>query len=359
MPRRFNVSGKGFTLVELLVVIAIIGVLVALLLPAIQAARESARRTQCINNLHNIGLALHNYASARTTLPPGDVRDPNFGGGAQVKSLYSWVTLIMPYIEEANAHGVMDWNDGIELNTDQGNSAHHIILDTFSCPSEINQPRDIGIVNDFYGARGNYVGNAGMGWYWAEDVSPVQQVAAWQEESNSNNSMDRLAVRPNPNGVHMTALGTFVVSTEDPVKGRRFGQFTDGTSNTAAVSELRLIPATDTRGAMHFGPASLYMHDWQPNVAPRSRNEFNGLPIEDWTRWCDRTGEARELAPCRPTQAGWQGLWQHFARSYHPGGVNLAMADGSTKFISDDIDLVVWHALGTADGGEMVDSSTL
>lgn len=157
----------------------------------------------------------------------------------------------------------------------------------------------------------------------------------------------------------MTALGSFVVSAVQHLEGRKFGEFTDGTSNTAAVSELRLVPEVDTRGAMHFGPASLYMHDWRPNVQNGARNDLNGLRAEDFTRYCDRLGAALEISPCRPATDGWKGLWQHTARSYHTGGVNMAMADGSTRFVSDDIDWFVWRALGTADGGEVIDNSTL
>ncbi len=355
MSRRTARSHRAFTLVELLVVIAIIGVLVALLLPAIQAAREAARRSQCVNNLHNIGLAVQNYASARKTLPPGDVRDPFFGGGTQVKSMYSWITLIMPYIEEASAHGTVDWTQGLEQNQNLANPAHHIFLKTFACPSETNQSTELGIINNFYGARGNYVGNAGLGWFWAEDISPNDQLRGWEADTSAGGN--HLKARPSPTGIHMTALGSFVVSTIDPVKGRKFGEFTDGTSNTAAVSELRLVPGVDTRGAMHFGPASLYMHNWTPNVAFGQSNTLNFLDAEDWTRWCDRLGPPRQIAPCQSSSAGWQGLWQHASRSYHSGGVNLAMADGSTRFVNDNIDLLVWMALGTADGGEVVDST--
>jgi prepilin-type processing-associated H-X9-DG protein len=341
-----------------LVVIAIIGVLVALLLPAIQAAREAARRSQCVNNLHNIGLAIHNYASAKNTFPPGDVRDPFFNGGTDVKSLYGWITLLMPYIEEANAHGVMDWTEGLEQNQNLANPAHHIFLNTFSCPSEINQARDIGIINKFYGARGNYVGNAGLGWFWAKDISPNDQTRYWDETSAGKSPLEARPNLSSANTVHMTALGTFVVSTNRPVKGRKFGEFTDGTSNTAAVSELRLIPNEDTRGTLHFGPASLYMHDWVPNVAFDAKNTLNNFNAEDITRYCDRLGPAREIAPCK-SNVGWEGYWQHSARSYHTGGVNLCMADGSTRFINDSIDQLIWLALGSADRGEVVDSSTL
>lgn len=342
---------QGFTLVELLVVIAIIGVLVALLLPAVQAAREAARRSQCVNNLHNIGLALQNYESARRTLPPGDVRDSDYGGGTQVKSLYSWVTLIMPYIEEAAIFGSTDWAISLEERVAIGDTAHHNFLKTFSCPSAEYQPADVGIVNNFYGARGNYVGNAGMGYYWAEDTNAQQALSGWEDYSSSDPTVNPLEARPTESGIHMTRLGLFIVS-DDNVVGRRIGQITDGTSNTAAVCELLLVPDTDTRGAMHFGPGSLYMHDWTPNMPFGARNEYNGLAVEDWTRWCDRT-IARDINPCRPANSGWMGFWQHLARSQHTGGANLAFADASVRFVSDNIDIDVWHAWATPDGEEV------
>ena len=121
------------------------------------------------------------------------------------------------------------------------------------------------------------------------------------------------------------------------------------------MTELRMVPGTDSRGAMHFGPGSLYMHDWPPNMPFNARNEFSGLAVEDWTRYCDRA-ESKEVSPCRPANAAWKGFWHHLARGYHTGGVNVAMADASTQFISDDIDPTVWRALGTPDGGEISSS---
>ncbi len=357
--RQSSVRGpQAFTLVELLVVIAIIGILVALLLPAIQAAREAARRSQCVNNLHNIGIAIHNYATAKNSLPPGDVRGLLNPASNQVKSLYSWVTLIMPYVEEANAHGSMDWKQGLEVNQTATVRAHHMFLNVFSCPTENNQSAQIGVVNDFYGARSNYVANAGMGYYWAEDYTPQMAIQNWENARASNPNLDPLSVRPSTSSPHMTALGLFVVSDLRSIRGLRFGQISDGTSHTAAVSELRLVPTRDTRGAMHFGPAAMYMHDWPPNQE-RVINPLTNFFTEDWTRHCDQD-VARPISPCRPTSSGeWQGVWHQMARSYHNGGVNLCMADGSTRFVSDDIDPVIWRALSTPDGGEIVDISTL
>lgn len=370
---------RGFTLVELLVVIAIIGVLVALLLPAVQAAREAARRAQCINNLHNLGLAVHNYASAIGTLPPAELRrgDPTIRprSSSNVKTLFSWVTMLMPYIEEGNKFNSTDWRIPLLGRNQEGDTAHHITLQTFSCPSEVNQPDDVGIVNNFYGARGNYAANTGRGYYYAKDITPQMAIEGWEARLASDPNADPTAIAAShsDSAPHMTALGTFVVDSVLPIpggsdsvpvtgtiKGRSFGHFTDGTSNTAAISELRLVPGRDTRGAMHFGPAALYMHDWPPNLPLNARHPLRPiLRLTDRTRYCE-ADNAPTISPCQNTTAGnWSGVWQQLARSYHTGGVNLAMADGSTRFISDGIDQIVWHALATPDGDELFNASQL
>ena len=120
-------------------------------------------------------------------------------------------------------------------------------------------------------------------------------------------------------------------------------EFEDGTSKTAAVSEVRKVQGQDTRGVLHFGAGCLYMHDYPPN--------FVQLP--DRSRYCQPT----DYAPCQVSDSEWRGRWRHFARSAHPGGVNVMMADTSTRFISDSIDDATWQALATPKGAEVVDNS--
>jgi hypothetical protein len=126
-------------------------------------------------------------------------------------------------------------------------------------------------------------------------------------------------------------------------KGRRISEFEDGTSKTAAVSEIRNIPGQDTRGVLHFGAGVMYMHDFPPNYIEK--------PF-DHTRWCPQ--DAPFYAPCQQSPDTWRGQWRHHARSAHPNGVNLMMVDTSARFISDDVDLVAWQAIATPDFGEVV-----
>lgn len=130
-------------------------------------------------------------------------------------------------------------------------------------------------------------------------------------------------------------------------KGRKMSEFEDGTSKTAAVSELLTIPGTDTRGTLHFGAASMYMHDYLPNHVDTSSIQV------DQTRWCVTT----DVAPCRITNEEWRGEWKHTARSAHPGGVNLMLVDTSVRFVSESVSLETWQAYSTPRGGEVTAES--
>ena len=125
-------------------------------------------------------------------------------------------------------------------------------------------------------------------------------------------------------------------------KGRRMSEFEDGTSKTAAISEIRNVPGQDTRGVLHFGAGVMYMHDFPPNYVEKPY---------DYTRWCE---PSFHYAPCQLSTETWKGQWRHYARSAHPNGVNLMLADTSARFISDDIDDLTWQAIASADGAEVI-----
>ena len=343
----------AFTLVELLVVIAIIGILVALLLPAIQAAREAARRSQCTNNIRQIGIAMMNFESSKKRLPVGAAQrfgsDPKTGSPfSGDPTMFSWISLMMPYLEEASLYGKVDWTIPLGVRNDNGDTSHHIKFATYTCPSA--EPVDI--VNDWYGARGNYAGNAGIGTIWMNDTSPTQDCAYASQNPGYGCTPHKYwptAPKQNPEAPNssLSRFGTFLVN-----KGRRMSEFEDGTSKTAAVCEVLTIPGTvgassngDSRGVLHFGAGSMYMHDAAPN--------FIDNILVDQTRYCVEAYNA----PCQATNDTWKGGWHHFARSAHPGGVNLMMVDTSVRFVSDSVDLDTWKALSTPRGGEVTTES--
>ena len=229
MVSRSMHSRRGFTLVELLVVIAIIGVLIALLLPAVQAAREAARKTQCANNLRQIGVAMMNYETRAGELPVADVRKHDPPPSNLVKTYHSWVTILMNFVEQGTVWSSTDWvNKTLEDRERDKDTTHHIKLPTFDCPSDI----EVGIVNTFYGARGNYAVNAGRGEVWSDDPD-------WRQELHpkDNGTIDLLK------NSSLDDYGAFFVN-----RGLRMQDVTDGTSNTAAASELRKVEGEDTRG---------------------------------------------------------------------------------------------------------------
>jgi prepilin-type N-terminal cleavage/methylation domain-containing protein len=300
LRRRFDVR-CAFTLVELLVVIAIIGILVALLLPAIQAAREAARRTQCTNNIRQVGIAMMNFETAKKRFPNGATarygNDKNGNPFSGDPTMFSWISVMMPYLEEAGLYGQVDWTIPLGVRDDSGDRSHHIKFQSYLCPSD----EDVEPIT-WYGARGNYAGNVGIGVFWMNDPSPTQDCAFHQLNPGFNcthgnyqqyGGITELIPNPDAQGSSLARFGTFMMN-----KGRRMAEFTDGTSKTAAVCEIRKVPGQDTRGVLHFGAGSLYMHDWPPN--------FNGP--RDSTRHCVADVY---YAPCQIASQEWRAKWRH------------------------------------------------
>jgi hypothetical protein len=256
--------------------------------------------------------------------------------------MYSWVSSVMPFLEEASLYDTVDWLVPLGVRNAQvpPDTSHHIPFETYFCPSDLR----VGITNSWYGARGNYAGNVGIGVIYMNDTSPTQDCAF--AHLNTGYSCKKGPHWPptqrNPKypNSSLKAFGTFMVN-----KGRRMAEFPDGTSKTAAISEVRNIPGQDTRGVLHFGAGVLYMHDYPPNY----------VDLPDRTRWCPL--DAPDYAPCQPTDEEWKGRWRHFARSGHPNGVNLLMVDTNGRFVSDDVDPLLWNAIGTAEGEEVISDS--
>jgi len=295
---------SAFTLVELLVVIAIIGILVALLLPAVQAAREAARRAQCVNTVKQWGLAIHNYHDANRRLPFGRLR---YGGVR-----HSWPPALWPFIEQSTLYEKYDWTKPFHhLGTPStGNEALcEVQIDQYFCASDRRGMWDY--PDPYRRSRGNYVLNWGNG--------------PWIPAATDQN---HIANKPSP----------FMAN-----KQWRFKDVRDGLSKTMLLSEV--IQATVDK---HFDFRGDILNDDVGCSQYMTRNTPNA-GVDDAV--CVDTVNP---APCFYTYSGASAV---SARSRHPGGVNVLMGDGSVNFANDEIDVTLWRALGTMAGEEQINGS--
>jgi prepilin-type N-terminal cleavage/methylation domain-containing protein/prepilin-type processing-associated H-X9-DG protein len=322
----------GFTLVELLVVIAIIGVLVALLLPAVQSAREAARRTQCQNQIKQLGLALHNFESVTKRLPHGSENSANWGPSAH--------TYLLPVIEQGNvfnqmtqsyAHGGSAQAGSAQdvLNHEAGSTVRPKV---FHCPSEFHTFK--GLVYGFT----NYHTNWGS---W------VRIQNRWDGPFGTN----------------------FIPYTGGPPRmdAVRLAEITDGTSNTLAFGEVAngvgsdpkiRDPRRDCYLATRPGnpdPVAfrnqLLAMDWRTAGTLGGWN-WRGYPWREGSIW--RNGFNTLLPPNKPCFRPGGEWWELVtpASSYHAGGANVCLVDGSVRFVADNIDATTWMAAGTIGDGE-------
>jgi type II secretory pathway pseudopilin PulG len=294
------------------VVIAIIGVLVALLLPAVQAAREAARRSQCINNLRQLGVAQHNFLAANTGFTPGYFWAPDSGIWTMGNEA-TWVTFSMPYLEQTGLYTRIEWVKGSFGSANEPPNWEKpitsVALPTMRCPS--TEP-----VDDLWlGAwmRGNYAANNGLG----------PQVE-WFAPSDTR------------------MQGAFYC--ENTHVGRKPKHITDGLSKTSFIAEILLSQPKDkrnddVRGVMHYPEGPLFQVNHTPNDL---------FPDDVRPTGCVNQPQT----PCQESKLG-RGMIQT-ARSNHAGGINLMMGDSSARFVTDSISLVVWQALSSPNGDEVV-----
>jgi len=306
---------RGFTLIELLVVIAIIAILIALLLPAVQQAREAARRVNCRNNLKQIGLAIHNYEGTHGRLPSARTGSPH---------LWSALSQLLPYVEGGTIYNRIDF--GFGPLTVQNQEPVRQVIPMLLCPSDF----DSGRIHPDFGAN-NYMANAGTGLQNGGSFRPEDG-----GESIDGMFYDRSAVR--------------------------FAEVTDGLSNTAAFSESTKGTGFDTAGPAPQNPDRQYGQG--PSLTPVT-DAFCAWSI---TLWIGQRG--REWARGSFIYA----TFNHFnppnsksldclsgnvggrmaARSRHTGGVMNLYCDGHVQFVSDNIDLGVWRGIATRNRGESV-----
>jgi prepilin-type N-terminal cleavage/methylation domain-containing protein/prepilin-type processing-associated H-X9-DG protein len=325
---------RGFTLVELLVVIAIIGILVALLLPAIQAAREAARRTQCTNNLKQLGLAIQTYHDSYKMFPPGAVR-PYYGSAAcSYPGGLTWIARVLPGLEQQPLYDQIDW----ELaNPFSGGLNVTVVAPTklaaLRCPSDPAPAPNVG-----YGPN-NYVGCSGSDGSSYPSAGAV--VGLMRESTTCNTAVCTNCTSP---------LATLC----------SMAKVTDGTSTTMAISECLIarpfIYDAVTAGGANVGPCNAGTVAVPPtsNYRTRGLSWMSAVWSETWafSTWYPPNDVLHDKYECY-----WYSAGNYYgARSQHPGGVNVCFTDGSTRFIGNNIDLITWRALSTIAGQEAIPS---
>jgi prepilin-type N-terminal cleavage/methylation domain-containing protein/prepilin-type processing-associated H-X9-DG protein len=317
-------SSRGFTLVELLVVIAIIGILVALLLPAIQAARESARRAQCTSNLKNVALALQNFHDVKKEFPAA-IRYPpntNYHPLDDTRLFWNWAIEILPYLEENALADSLQIDTLTRLYSSSGTDVNlderGVELGVMLCPS------DIGRGNLFQGSGGN----------WARGNYAYNAFQFWPNSGLWKTFITDPLVQPLYN--FNIGMGGFDNSVDRQILN--FSKITDGSTHTIMLAEMRVgLSPRDRRGVWAMGMCGSNLHCRHAGYAINDCGGYNDDIYKSADIVAD-VGLKPLLAECMGLDTNVDASGQSTVRSRHPGGANVAMADASVHFLGDFID---------------------
>jgi prepilin-type N-terminal cleavage/methylation domain-containing protein/prepilin-type processing-associated H-X9-DG protein len=373
MNVRMRRASRGFTLIELLVVISIIAVLIALLLPAVQSAREAARRAQCVNNLKQIGLALHNYHDVNNVFPPGGLL-PNTSNLEQSiwgpqSSYLSWRALILPQMEQNNVFNsinvmeatfiIPSWTGNTTPNPYAMYTAWVTVNNVFLCPSDgLNGdgllPSNAELYANGQDCAGGPPINPATG--QSSPVTPVSNYAGSFGDNYANGFGDipwetvgppRIGWPPSWNGNQTTSPGVSasfrgMFDIYDHYGPFGIASVTDGTSNTILVGEV--LPSDRAEINFYHGNGATAGLTVPLNFPSNTFPALNPA--------CNNLYDQVVPLGCRFGSAG-KGF-----KSRHPGGVNFLFADGSVHFLKQSMSLVTQCALGSRNGGEVISSDS-
>jgi len=335
----------AFTLIELLVVIAIIAVLISLLLPAVQAAREAARRIQCTNNMKQLGLALHNYHDLNGVFPPGRIwsNRSNFPTIFSGDQNTTWFCLMLPMFEQGNLANAFNYALGAEgpvlsLSNipalDANSTVSSTKMSVFQCPSD---RQNTFILNPNY--AGPKYGNAPFVY------SKGNYAVSWGNA-----------------GWGQGFRGTFLSQYRQSAFGHKMdvslASVTDGSSNTIFMGEVLQGNTYDVRGMMWSsvpGGAS-FMTRFTPNAYVDYLNQTPGGDFLNNRPTLFCTSEPVMGLTCSPNASDSDAFAG--ARSKHPGGINVVMGDGSVRFLKNSVNAVVWQSLNTISSGEVLSADS-
>jgi prepilin-type N-terminal cleavage/methylation domain-containing protein len=349
---------RGFTLIELLVVIAIIAVLIGLLLPAVQAAREAARRSQCVNNMKQLGLAAHNYHDVNNALPSASMYPCPGADGCWGWGVAPMVPLL-EFVEQGNLYNAYNVSLGVMGSTTGapflwlGNSTvFNTQVATFLCPSDTKEAT---------GTLINYLGNLGgpfaLGGY-SGTIIPTNHSWDYSDAIDLMGTARTIGFAAVNDGTSNTALfAEAVTGTSRPItagmgrNAEKRGVFTSNFNNKtrttatvmATLAACQAIPngtpsIRSDRGVGWQYTYPGYVNNLYNHVGPPNSRRCTNAPPNTWSL---------DLFGTEPPT------------SLHPGGVNMGMTDGSIRFVKDTIDLKTWWAIGTRSGDEVVSSDSL